>query len=87
MMDGSTFTNAERTMLNGMAAGREVASMSHNKCLEILHFMMQTCDETAANTLEELIAKIEGISDADWKFLRLLMPFEVFAEPDMNEET
>lgn len=86
MIDVSAFTNAERILLNGVAAGREVATMPRSKCLEILHFMAQACGEEVTSPLTETITKIEGITDGEWEYLRLLMPLEVFAEPDTNEE-
>lgn len=86
MIDGSTFTNEERVMLNGVAVGREVATMPRSKCLEILNFMAQACGEEVTSSLGELITKIEGITNEEWEYLRLLMPLEVYAEPDTNEE-
>lgn len=76
MLTEEMFDNNEKIILNGMLENLLISNFSKRKCLELLSFSLAVCgDEDMSSALEQLIEKIEDVSDDEWLYLRLLMPF------------
>lgn len=80
------FDNDERFILNGVAENIPVSSLTKRRCLAQLSFSREACtDDALSAVLDELISKMENISEDGWNFLRLHIPFEVLATADEEE--
>lgn len=80
------FDNDERIILNGLAENIPVSSLTKKRCLAQLSFSREaSTDEAMSAVLDELISKVENISDDGWAFMRLYIPFEVLATADEGE--